>query len=353
MENTFGIFLKQKRQEKNLTQKELARLLIVSESAVSKWEKDVAHPDISLLPKISQILGVTEHELITASIDEQSKEERSQAKKWRIFSFSWSLFFYIAYAIALISCFICNLAINKTLSWFWIVVCALILAFTFTNLPKLVKKHKLILLPTYMFLALSLLLAACNIYTNNNWFWIAFLSILLGLIIIFMPIFISKYKIFCKIKKYNDFVSIFIDFVVLNIFLIIIDCYTLSNGYTSNYWYLTTALPIVVVIYLILNLFLSIRFLKVNKLFKTSIILFFINILYFISSIITVTPPYIQKELNSLKFYKANFLNWQTEICLERNIHCIIFLTILFLAILFLIIGLILHIKRKNKPKIN
>ena len=46
MQNSFGTFLKQKRIEKNLTQKELAKLLIVSESAVSKWEKDVAHPDI-------------------------------------------------------------------------------------------------------------------------------------------------------------------------------------------------------------------------------------------------------------------------------------------------------------------
>ncbi|MBR2375441.1 MAG: helix-turn-helix transcriptional regulator, partial [Clostridia bacterium] len=41
MENTFGGFLRQKRQEKNLTQKELSKMLFVSESAVSKWEKDV------------------------------------------------------------------------------------------------------------------------------------------------------------------------------------------------------------------------------------------------------------------------------------------------------------------------
>ena len=71
MENTFGSFLKEKRNEKSLTQKEMAKLLFVSESAVSKWEKDVAHPDITLLPKLAEILGVTEHELITESIDKQ------------------------------------------------------------------------------------------------------------------------------------------------------------------------------------------------------------------------------------------------------------------------------------------
>ena len=116
MQNSFGEFLKQKRQEKSLTQKELSKLLIISESAVSKWEKNIAHPDITLLPKLSEILGVTEHELITASVDNKAREEKAQAKKWRAFSMSWSLFFYISYGIALIPCFICNLAIDKTLS---------------------------------------------------------------------------------------------------------------------------------------------------------------------------------------------------------------------------------------------
>ena len=147
MENNLGEFIKERRKVKELTQKELAALLFVSESAISKWEKNIARPDISLLPKLSQILEVSEHEIITASMDDVSREEKRQAKKWRTLSLTWSLIFYISYALALIPCFICDLAINKTLSWFWIVLASLILAFTFTNLPKLIKKHKLIFLP--------------------------------------------------------------------------------------------------------------------------------------------------------------------------------------------------------------
>ena len=192
MENDFGKFLKQKRQEKSLTQKDLAKKLFVSESAVSKWEKNIAHPDITLLPTLSEILGVTEHELITASIDKQSRVEKVQAKKWRTLSFSWSLFFCIFYVIALIPCFICDLAINKGLTWFWIVLSALVLAFTFINLPKFIKKYKLILLPLSMFLSLCLLLGVCCLYTGGNWFWVASLSVLLGVVIIFTPIYFSK-----------------------------------------------------------------------------------------------------------------------------------------------------------------
>lgn len=349
MENDFGKFLKQKRQEKSLTQKELAKKLFVSESAVSKWEKNIAHPDITLLPTLSKILGVTEHELITASIDKQSRVEKVQAKKWRTLSFSWNLFFYISYVIALIPCFICDLAINNGLTWFWIVLSALLLAFTFTNLPKLIKKHKLILLPLSMFLSLCLLLGVCCLYTGGNWFWVASLSVLLGGFIVFTPIYISKYKVFAKINKFNDFISIGIDFVMLNLLLIVIYYFTTTNGYTYNNWYLKIALPIILIGYLFLNILLSVRFLKINRLLKTSIILFLIDILYLIVPFIKVDNITMQKEINKINIFKVNFCNWKTEFSIANNIHCIIFLTIMTLCIIFFITGLINYLKRKNK----
>jgi len=352
MEGNFGEFLKQKRQEKKLTQKDLAKALFITESAISKWEKNVAQPDITLLPKLSEILCVTEHELITASIDKQSREEKVQAKKWRTFSLSWNLFFYISYAIALITCFICDLSINKELTWFWIVLSALLLAFTFTNLPNIIKKHKLILLPLSMFLSLCLLLGVCSIYTKGNWFWIATLSLLLVYVVIFTPIYISKYKVFAKINKFNDFVSIAIDFILLNVFLIVIYRFTISNGYTYNNWYLKIALPIVLIVYLFLNILLSVKFLKINRLLKTSIILFLIDILYFIVPFIKVDNINVQKELNQTNIFQSDFGNWKSEILLENNIHCIIFFTILTLSVIFFITGLIHHVKRKNQNKV-
>lgn len=347
MENSFGEFLRQKRQEKKLTQKQLSKLLFVSESTISKWEKDVAHPDITLLPKLSEILGVSEHELITASVDNKAREEKGQAKKWRALSLTWSLFFYIAYAVALIPCFICNLAINKTLSWFWIVVSALLLSFTFTNLPKLIKKHRLIYIPLSQFLALILLFGVCCVYTSGNWFWIASISVFLGLTIVFAPIYIAKYGVFSKIKKYNGFVSIAVDFIVLNILLIVINIYSITNGYADNFWYLKIAFPIVLVVYLVLNLLLSVRFLKINKLFKTSIILCLIDIFMYVPPLfIKVKNFEIQREINEVNIFKANLLSWQAGVTIEQNIHLIICLTLLLLSAIFLVLGLVYH-KRK------
>ena len=39
---TFGKFINQKRKQANLTQKELAEMIHVTESAVSKWERGVS-----------------------------------------------------------------------------------------------------------------------------------------------------------------------------------------------------------------------------------------------------------------------------------------------------------------------
>lgn len=347
MDGNFGGFLKQKRQEKNLTQKELAGLLFVSESAVSKWEKNVAHPDITLLPKLSEILGVSEHELITASVDNQARQEKVQAKKWRAFSMSWSLFFYIAYAVALIPCFICNLAINKTLSWFWIVLSALILAFTFTNLPKLIKKHKLIFVPLSMYFAFVLLIGVCCIYTAGSWFFIPTIAVFLGLMMVFAPIYISKYDCFAKIRKYNDFVSVAVDFVILNILLISIDLFTFSNG--ANYWYLLYGLPISLVVYLIINALMCVRFLKLNKLLKTGIILGAIDVLFYLVPLfIKVENVSLQKEIDDINIFKADFSNWVGEI-IEQNVHCIIFLVIAVLMLAFIGFGIWKHTKKKNK----
>ena len=60
----FGAFVAAQRKEKGYTQKELADRLFVSDKAVSKWERGLSFPDISLLVPLSQALDVTVMELL-------------------------------------------------------------------------------------------------------------------------------------------------------------------------------------------------------------------------------------------------------------------------------------------------
>lgn len=129
----FGEFLVALRKEKKLTQRQLAEKLFLSDKAISKWERGLSFPDISLLIPLSEILEVTTTELLSGkriernvqlTIDEVdslmsktivlSQEERvsqHKAKRNRIIIFSLSIFivtkellFYInnGYSLALI-----------------------------------------------------------------------------------------------------------------------------------------------------------------------------------------------------------------------------------------------------------
>lgn len=61
---TIGKFIQQKRKEKALTQKELANKLGVTDKAVSKWERGLGCPDVSILEVLAKELETTILEIL-------------------------------------------------------------------------------------------------------------------------------------------------------------------------------------------------------------------------------------------------------------------------------------------------
>ena len=61
---TLGTFLAALRKANGMTQKDLADRLNVSDKAVSRWERDENCPDLTLIPVIADIFGVTSDELL-------------------------------------------------------------------------------------------------------------------------------------------------------------------------------------------------------------------------------------------------------------------------------------------------
>ncbi len=71
-----GNFIMQNRKAKKLTQKQLADKLCVTDRAVSRWERGVGTPDISLLVSLGEILGVSVNEILLGEkIDNITKEQ--------------------------------------------------------------------------------------------------------------------------------------------------------------------------------------------------------------------------------------------------------------------------------------
>lgn len=62
--HTIGKFITALRRASGMTQKELAERLHVSDKAVSRWEREESMPDLSLVPVLAEIFGVTCDELL-------------------------------------------------------------------------------------------------------------------------------------------------------------------------------------------------------------------------------------------------------------------------------------------------
>lgn len=63
-----GALIAARRKALGLTQKQLAERLLVSDKAVSKWEVGASYPEVTLLPPLAQILGLTVDELLAGEV---------------------------------------------------------------------------------------------------------------------------------------------------------------------------------------------------------------------------------------------------------------------------------------------
>ena len=189
MENkkTFGAYICRRRKELGLTQREFADRLFVTESAVSKWERGMSYPDITLIRDICAILQVSEHELLTASEDVEARTAETLAKKYLSLLRRLRWIQYILYGGTALICLICNLAVGHTLDWFWLVLTGELVGASLTLLPILVKQYRGVITLGGFTLSLELLLLAACLFSGGDWFLLASAGVLLGLGAAFLP----------------------------------------------------------------------------------------------------------------------------------------------------------------------
>lgn len=73
MENTLGKRIAALRREKGMKQDELSEKMQVSPQAVSKWENDQTCPDISVLPTLAKLFGISVDELLTGKKEAETR----------------------------------------------------------------------------------------------------------------------------------------------------------------------------------------------------------------------------------------------------------------------------------------
>lgn len=105
MDNEMGRLISSLRKEKNMTQQELADKLNITDKAVSKWERGLSYPDISLIPKLSEILDIDPNKLLGSN---SKNDTQNEIKKIDIKDTIMLVFKCVGFALA-VATFVLNI----------------------------------------------------------------------------------------------------------------------------------------------------------------------------------------------------------------------------------------------------
>lgn len=331
---TLGKFIQDKRKAKGLSQKQLAQQLYVTESAVSKWERGISYPDISMIQGICETLEISEHELLTASDDYRQREIESQAAALQRTKKNYTWIWAAVYIVSLVPCLIVNIVSSGAPTWFFIVLTAEMTAFSLINLPVLVKNHKGIWTAAGFYISLIALLVSCRLYNGGDWLITAALGITLGLSVILLP-FVLKDGLFPeRLRSNKGAVCMAADSVLLILLVLWV------SGRAGAAFGLSLAELIVPWAYL-----LVIRYLNINPMFKTSVCLVLGG------AFAVFQRPLISTFLDGKPFRPEpfDFSRWSDPNYLNANIMTVICAVCVLLAVVFAVGGVVREVREKSK----
>ena len=85
--------LKLRREERGLSQDEVAKAIFVSRQTVSNWENDKTYPDVQSLLLLSQLFGISIDELIKGDAAAMQQAIKEDSRKMRLLSIGMVGFF--------------------------------------------------------------------------------------------------------------------------------------------------------------------------------------------------------------------------------------------------------------------
>lgn len=75
-----GNFITSLRKEKSISQGQLGLLLGVTNKAISKWENGNNQPEVEMLYRLSEVLGVSVDELVHGERENKSRKQRRKRR---------------------------------------------------------------------------------------------------------------------------------------------------------------------------------------------------------------------------------------------------------------------------------
>lgn len=342
----FGAYICRCRKALGLTQREFADRLFVTESAVSKWERGLSYPDITLIHDICAVLGISEHELLTASEDVEARTADTLARKYLRLARNIRRTQYIIYGGTALICLICNLAIFHTLDWFWIVLTAEMLGASLTLVPVLVPRQKGLFTLGAFTVSLELLLLASCLFSGGDWFGLTLVATLFGLAVPFLPAALRSLTPAGPLARHKVLLCMGADSALLILLLWV------SAAWSGADWFPMPALPGVLYgIGFAWAIALILRYLPAGRWWKSSACLAVCTAL-----MLTINPvldrlcgPAYPGRVHGFGFW-ADFSNWSDPMAADENIALIVTLCLAAAAVVFALLGLRASLRRRSRP---
>lgn len=222
-----GSFIASMRKQKSLTQKELAEKLNVTNKAISKWETGKGYPEITIVPELAKVLGVTTAELLNGELNVKQVADNEEAAT----------------------------IINETVKYY--------------DRDRMKKGNLIIAIIFIISVISSCICLLCNYLINNKFNWSLYVvGAFIVLWSVIMPI--------SKLKRFRAMVSLGGFTVTLIPYLFLIQYLVPVKG-----WVIPLALPIVILSILSLGISLFIWFYtKINKFYSAAIIVLLFGTVY-------------------------------------------------------------------------
>ena len=244
------------------------------------------------------------------------------------------------FMIPILVCLIVNLATGHGLSWFFIVLAALLLAASLIIVPIMVRENKALWTFVSSTASLILLLAVVSIYSGESWFFVAALSTLFGLSVVFLPFVVRSKPVAERIGNNKALVVLAVDTLLFFLMMLAIGL-RVSDGAFSR-WFWQAAVISGPFIVLAFAVWAVLRYLPCSGLTRAGIVVVMVGLFEFFATMV----------MNLLLGAQAQFpvfrpLQWNAA-TVDGNTRWITLLSCVLIGAVLIAVGLI---RGKNRSR--
>jgi hypothetical protein len=172
------------------------------------------------------------------------------------------------FALPILVCLIVNLVTGHGLTWFFIVLAAMLVPTSLFVIPLIAPKNKMLQTMVSLTASILILLAVCCIYTKGNWFFVAASAVLFGLTLLFGPFIACRRPVNAYLGNRKGLAVMAAATVTFYLMMICIGIHAALPGYFRLM--LGISIPLVLLVWL---MFFVIRYLPSNGVAKTGVCL--------------------------------------------------------------------------------